>query len=569
MSSVAATFCATMVDEWVRAGVTRAVAAPGSRSTPMALALAADDRLGLDVFHDERSAAFAALGHSMATGRPTVVTCTSGTAAAHFHAAVIEADLSAVPLIVVTTDRPPELWQTGAPQTIDQTGLYGQAVRQFIEPGVPTEAMADSWRSIASNAATAAMGSLGAPGPVQVNLSFRDPLVGTPGPLPPGRAGGEPWHKDLRTGDDDQLIGEAELDQLWTRIRGLSGLIVAGHGTTDPAAVLSIGRRLGWPVVADHRSGCRAEDRSVAHADALLRSERFAEVTRPDVVLRFGEPSTSKVLGQWLAGLDAEVIAAVGRGRRIDPERIADVVVTEPGLARGLANRIPADYRAGAEGDGWLRADALADKIIAEELATIGRITEPGVARSVVQGLPSGATLVVASSMPIRDVEWYAPGRQDIRVLASRGANGIDGLISTAAGVALAGAPTTLLVGDVAFLHDSPGLVALARRAIDLTIVVVDNDGGGIFSFLPQAASVAPERFEQLFGTPHGTDLIALCDAHGIAADPWTGSLGPSTGGVRVLVATTDRADNVAVHQQINRAVVNAVDDRLNSGAPS
>ncbi|MEM7272435.1 MAG: 2-succinyl-5-enolpyruvyl-6-hydroxy-3-cyclohexene-1-carboxylic-acid synthase [Actinomycetota bacterium] len=563
MSDTAATFCATLVDEWVRAGVTRAVAAPGSRSTPMALALAGDDRLALDVFHDERSAAFAALGHAMATGRPTVVTCTSGTAAAHLHAAVIEADLSAVPLLVVTTDRPPELWQTGAPQTVDQTGLYGRSVRQFVEPGVPNEAMRGSWRSLAAQAVAAAMGGTGVAGPVHCNLSFRDPLVGQPGPLPPGRPGDEPWHLDRRTTGAEETIGDAELDRLWARIRGLSGVIVAGHGTTDPAAVLAVGRRLGWPVLADPRSGCRAEGRAIAHFDGLLRSSTFAAASRPDVVLRLGQPPASKALSQWLAGLDADIVAAVDRGRWIDPERIASMIVPEAGLARGLATRIPADYRPATEAERWARADAVADKVIAEELAAIDRddrVSEPGVARAVVDGLPSGGTLVVASSMPIRDVEWFAAGRQDVRVLASRGANGIDGLVATATGVALSGAPTTLLIGDVAFLHDSPGLVALGRRAVDLTIVVVDNDGGGIFSFLPQADQVAPDRFEQLFGTPHGTDLIALCLAHGVPAEPWTGGLDGGAGGVRVLVATTDRTDNVAVHDQLNRAIIAAVE---------
>jgi 2-succinyl-5-enolpyruvyl-6-hydroxy-3-cyclohexene-1-carboxylate synthase len=186
------------------------------------------------------------------------------------------------------------------------------------------------------------------------------------------------------------------------------------------------------------------------------------------------------------------------------------------------------------------------------------------VARAVVTGVPTGSSLLVASSMPIRDVEWFGQNRRDIRVYANRGANGIDGLIASAIGIALSGSPTTLLIGDVAFLHDSAALIALAGRAVDLTIVVVDNDGGGIFSFLPQADLVAKERFELLFGTPHGTSISALCQAHGVPVEPWPSDNNPAfttRTGPRVLVATTDREDNVAVHESLNLAVISAIDD--------
>lgn len=564
MSNTAATFCATLVDEWIRAGITRAFAAPGSRSTPLALALVADRRMQLEVFHDERAAGFAALGHAVATGRPAVVTCTSGTAAAHFHAPVIEADLSTVPLIVATTDRPPELWDIGAPQTVDQSGLYGRSVRFYAEPGVPDQAQSGGWRSLAARAVAEAEGSSGAAGPVHLNLSFRDPLVGEPGRLPPGRSGDQPWHQDLRASATGSMVSDREVSEVLNLVRGLSGVIIAGRGTSDPSSVLAVGRQLGWPVLADHRSGCRAEDQSIAHFDQLLRHDGFAAEAQPDVVLRFGEPLSSKVLNQWLAALDADVIAAPGPGRWIDPERIAATLVTEAGLARALSNRIDGDYRPSGLRDRWQRADDVAELAIAKHLAGVGRVTEPGVARHVVAGIPTGSSLMVASSMPIRDVEWFGQNRRDIRVYANRGANGIDGLVASATGIALSGSPTTLLIGDVAFLHDSAALIALAGRAIDLTIVVVDNDGGGIFSFLPQADLVAKERFELLFGTPHGTSISALCQAHGITVQPWPSDNSPafdSGTGVRVLVATTDRADNVVVHEALNQAVATAIDE--------
>lgn len=566
MSETAATFCATLVDEWVRAGVAAAFIAPGSRSTPIALALEArsrdDRRFRLHLFHDERSAAFAALGHGMASGQPGVLACTSGTAAAHFHAAVIEADLSSVPLIVCTTDRPPELQGVGAPQTIDQNRLFGHAVRSFVQPGVPDGAMAGSWRSLAAQLVAEAVGTSGRPGPVHANLSFRDPLDASPGPLPPGRPDGAPWHRDLRA-PATPSVTEAEVEEVWAAIRGLSGVVVAGRGTSDPASVLALARRLGWPVMADHRSGCRAEEQAIAHFDALLRVPGVA-AEAPDVALRFGEPPSSKFLAQWLAAGPTVTVAARSRSRWLDPDRRADLLVEEAGLARDLLARIPADYRSWDDAERWQKADRVAQEAITGWLAAHPEVTEPGIARAVVAGLPTGATLVVASSMPVRDVEWFGPNRRDIRVLANRGANGIDGLVATAAGIALTGAPTTLLIGDVAFLHDSSSLTALAGRPIDLTIVIVDNDGGGIFSFLPQASSVPPATFETLFGTPHGTDLAALCRAHGIEAHPWPGptptDAGP--GGVRAIIATTDRTANVATHDAINRAVAEAVTNR-------
>jgi len=553
VTTTAATFCATLVDECIRAGLTDAVVAPGSRSTPLALALAESEHIRVHVVHDERSASFIALGLGLATGRPAVVLCTSGTAATHFHGAVVEAHLSAVPMLVCTADRPPELWDIGAPQTIDQTGLYGASVRWFCEPGVPDEAGAPSWRSLASRGVAEAVGWAGRPGPVHYNLSFRDPLVGEPGELPTGRADGRPWHAVTPPAPTSP-----DVTDLAARIGGADGVIVAGRGVSDPAAVLDLAERLGWPLLADHRSGCRAPGRSVAYADLLLRTESFAR-RRPAFVLRLGEPPASKVVAQWLAGLDAEAIAAVPDQRWIDPERIASRVVPEAGLASALLTALGPGQPASREAEPWMAADQRVDAALDRELPMASSPTEPGVARAVVDAVPPGGSLVVASSMPVRDVEWFGRARNDIDVFANRGANGIDGVTSTAAGVALTGRPTVCLLGDIAFLHDSAGLTALADRGIDLTLVVVNNDGGGIFSFLPQADELPRERFEQLFGTPHGTDLPALAAAHGIPVSGWgVADLRPQ--GVRVVVARTDRAANPARHQELMAAVAAGVE---------
>jgi len=298
---------------------------------------------------------------------------------------------------------------------------------------------------------------------------------------------------------------------------------------------------------------------TVAAFDSVLRHPRFAADHRPEVVLRVGEQPASKVLAQWLAASGAREVVLHRRGAWIDPDRTADVVVAadpSPVIA-ALAKRLAGT---GASATPWLarwaHAEEVAQRAIAAALGASTGPTEPGVARDVMAVLPEGSSLVLSSSMPVRDVEWFAAPRVGVDVFSNRGANGIDGVVSTAVGVALASRrPTALLVGDVALLHDTNGMLMASSRDVDLTIVVVDNDGGGIFSFLPQATSLAPDTFERLFGTPHGVDLTALAAVHGI---PEVTSVGEGNG-VRMMRVRTNRAANVAVHDRINRAVVAAL----------
>ena len=558
--TAAATFCATLVDEWARAGLRHAVVCPGSRSTPMALALAADGRLAVEVVHDERSAGFLALGIGLATGRPAVVLTTSGTAAAELHPAVVEAGLSGVPMIVCTADRPPELQDVGAPQTIDQVHLYGRSVRWFAAPEVPDERRGATWRPLAARAVAEATAAR--PGPVHLNLGFRDPLVGTAGELPAGRDDGRPWSTVAAVSSPSGPVA----DEARAALSARRGVVVVGGAVGDPDAVLALAEALAWPVVASPRAtglwGRGAGAGVVSHVDALVRLPAFT-AERPEVVLRVGEPPASKLLGQWLAGLP--VVAVHGSGRWVDPD--GQVLFTLPeGALAGLASRVtpaPDDWR-----QRWLTAERAAADALADALAGRDEATEPAVARDVVAALPEGAALVVASSMPIRDVEWYAEPRPGLRVLSNRGANGIDGVVSTGVGVALAtGAPTAVLVGDVAFLHDSNALLGLGDRGPNLTIVLVDNDGGGIFSFLPQASALDADRFELLFGTPHGVDLPALVAAHGLACRVarTQAEVGPAVTeaagrpGAEVVVVRTDRAANVAVHDALHAAVAEAI----------
>ena len=559
-------FAATLVDEWVRGGVQEAVIAPGSRSTPLAVALASDGRLRVHVVLDERSAGFFAVGLALASGRPALVLTTSGTAAAELHPAVVEAHHARVPLVACTADRPPDLHHVGAPQTIEQVGLFGAAVRWAFAPGVPDEASVPSWRSVAARALLEATGGAAGPGPVHLDLAFREPLVGEVDRTVAGRRGGGAWHVAVPT---RAVPRDDVVDELATS--GVRGVVVAGAGAGDPGAVADLAGALGWPVLAEPRSGCRVPGRTtVAAADALLRVPEFAAATRPEVVLRLGAPWASRVVGEWLAGLDVPQYLVDPHRAWLDPGRSATTVVAADPTLLACAVAGSAGVRPAPGGwlSTWATAEQAAQSAIDEVLAGEDRPTEPAVARAVVDALVDGATLVVSSSMPVRDVEWYGRPRRGLRVLANRGANGIDGVVSTALGVAVAGpGPTAALVGDLAFLHDTNALLVPpgTGSGVDATVVVVDNDGGGIFSFLPQATALSSARFERLLGTPHGLDLCAVAQAHGVAATPATSidevvaAAAAPPDGVRVVVVRTDRSANVGVHDALHRAVAAAV----------
>ena len=391
---------------------------------------------------------------------------------------------------------------------------------------------------------------------MQLNLPFRDPLVGEPGPLPAGRSDGRAWHTVV---DERSELDDRAVDTLAAALDAVRGVVIAGRGAGG-AAVHALAERLGWPVLADPRSGARVPARTtVAAFDSMLRHERFARDHRPEVVLRLGEQPASKVLAQWLAGSGAREVVVHRRGAWVDPDRTAELVVTaDPGrVVAALTKRLAGEAAAATPWLArWSRAETLAQQAIQVALATFGQPTEPGVARDVMASLADGSALVLSSSMPVRDVEWFAAPRPGIDVYANRGANGIDGVVSTAVGVALGSRrPTVLLIGDVALLHDTNGLLGAAARDIDLTIVVVDNDGGGIFSFLPQATALPPATFEQLFGTPHGVDLVALAAVHGVSEVSAVGE----GAGVRIVRVRTDRTANVTAHDTINRAVVDAL----------
>uniref|UniRef100_UPI0035691D76 2-succinyl-5-enolpyruvyl-6-hydroxy-3- cyclohexene-1-carboxylic-acid synthase n=1 Tax=Paraconexibacter sp. TaxID=2949640 RepID=UPI0035691D76 len=477
------------VDELVRSGACAAVTSPGSRSTPLVLSLVRDGRLPCISSIDERSAGFLALGMAKATGHPAVLACTSGTAAANYLPAVIEAHEACVPLIVLTADRPPELRGNGAGQTIDQIKLYGGAVRWFAEVGVhDASPQRLRWIRALGCRAVAEAGGI-RPGPVHLNWPLREPLV-LGEPLPEsepgggGRADGRPWTAVAAPLSDpvSALAGPAQL-----LAAAPEGVIVLGRDETvvGPAwrspsplalAAEALAQETGWPLLADPLSGARRGPHAIAHYDALLRDPAFAGRQAPSVVLRVGDLPTSKPLRTWLAGLDAVTVRLDPTGSWQDPDQVTDLVLPHPpapalaALARAVRERRVRPDEAWMRS--WREADDAAGAAIAATIAGDGDgaavLNEPLVARELVGGLPGEATLVVAASMPIRDVETFAPAR-DVppRVLANRGANGIDGTIATAYGIAaMSEGPTVLLLGDVTLAHDIGSLLTARRTGI-------------------------------------------------------------------------------------------------------
>ena len=557
-AATTATFCATLVDEWLHCGVRHAVVSPGSRSTPIALEIANRQEIEMHIFHDERSAAFAALGIAKASGVPAILVCSSGTAAVEFHPAVVEAHHSETPILICTADRPAELQGVGAPQTIDQQNLYGVAIRKFVNTEVANDSESHTWRHIARDLFATSLGDV--QGPVHLNLRFREPLMGFATNLPPRDANDAVITKKVA------LPSSRSLRKLNKALESEKGLIIAGPENYRVESILRLAENLGWPIVADPRSGTRVPNKLVvAGADAILRDEDFSKRLRPDVVLRFGTLPASKVVNSWLSGSGANQVVITTTPSLTDPDRQCSLHIVSDidELCAGLVSVHSKEFvrkRSLSWLDKWVAAEDSAQKAINAALADEPGLTEPGVARAIYALVPEASHLVVSSSMPIRDVEWFGAPRNGLRVHANRGANGIDGVVSTAVGVALATRqPTTLLIGDIALLHDVNGLINLASRKIDLRIVVIDNNGGGIFSFLPQAQALDEAKFEKIFGTPHDANIKMLAQAHQINTHELTNisDLAEvlSQRGPWLARVVTDRQENVKVHERINQMV--------------
>lgn len=586
-------YVGAFVDELARAGVRHACVAPGSRSTPLALTLAVHPDVRVWVHLDERSAAFFALGMARAIGAPVALLCTSGSAAANFFPAVVEAQAASVPLLVLTADRPPELRDVGAAQTIDQTRLYGAHAKWFVDVALP-EATPELLRYVRTLAGRAAALAVAAPaGPVHLNFPFREPLV--PVAVEPladlapadllawrGRPDKAPW---VAVADAPPALDVAMARPLAVELRAARRPMLVCGPQTDPglaAPLAALARALGAPLLADPLSQLRwgLHDRAavVDRYDAALRHEPFAAALAPDLVLRVGAVPTSKPLLQYLGRHAAARHVVVDAARWPDPALTAAAVVhADPRLLAERLHDCLADVDGGesAAEPGWLAAWRYADASAGAALATyVAQLAEPFEGRVLAETaalVPAGGTLFVSSSMPVRDLDAFAPGdARAVRVLANRGANGIDGVVSTALGAAAAAreqgrGPVVLVIGDLAFYHDMNGLLAARLHALDATVVLVNNDGGGIFSFLPQAAH--PAHFERLFGTPHGLDFapaVAMYGGRYTRADTWEAlragvMAGMGGRGLHVVEVRTNRARNVALHRGAWAAVASAL----------
>src|SRR4051794_2391912 len=563
-------------EELARSGVRRAVVCPGSRSTPLALALWREPEIEVAVIVDERSAGFFALGAAHAGGTPVAVLTTSGTAAANLHPAVCEADESHVPLLVLTSDRPPELRGVGAGQTIDQLKLYGDAVRWFCEAG--THDADDSGllhlRQTACRACAEATGPH--QGPVHVNLSWRDPL------------GPEPRDGDVTATSPLALEGRGEGRPLTANalppppVAGVLVGMVAEHVRANRRGLIVCGRQpdpelaqplvalaaaAGYPILAEPTSqvrlGPHERVRVVSAYDAIARVA--PDSLTPELILRFGDMPTSKALRAWLASIPEcpQLVVDGGLGWNEPTRQAAAMVRAEPGEFAGeLAAALNAE-----PAEGWVESWTAADAAAAAALGEGDQMSEAAV-HAALGGLYADGDLVyTASSMPVRDQEnFLRPGTSAVRFLANRGANGIDGLISSGIGAAVAsGSPTWIVTGDLGLHHDSNALAALWHVQETVRIVVLNNDGGGIFEHLPQAEQLEREEFEALFGTPLGFDVSALAAAYGVAHRRVSdlAELRDATAQTGIVEIALDRRENADDRRRRLEAGAAAVSERL------
>jgi 2-succinyl-5-enolpyruvyl-6-hydroxy-3-cyclohexene-1-carboxylate synthase len=579
------------VDELTRCGMRAACTSPGSRSAPLVLSLARDPRLRCYSHVDERCAGFFALGVAKASGLPVAVACTSGTAAAQLLAPAVEAREARVPLLLLTADRPAELRENGAGQAIDQLKLYGSAAKWFFEVELPPAGSAAELRWIRTLACRAYATSLdGAPGAVHLNFPLREPLVSEQEPPEDssGRPDGAPFvsRRAVASAPEQALAPLRELIA-----RSQRGLIVAGRyergeGLGRQAADLA--RAAGWPLLADPMSGGRRGEQAVAHYDAILRDPAGVADLAPDLVVRVGDLPVSKPLRTWLAGLDGTPQVALDpEGAWQDPAAVlTHSLAVEPA---GAMERLAAEHVASAEPDwlaGWRTADELTAEAIGGALAPSG-LSEPAVAAELGRLLPAEATVFVASSMPVRDIETFWAARPDPpRVLCNRGANGIDGIVSSAFGAAAASdGPVVLLIGDVALAHDIGGLLAATRLELDLTIVLLENGGGGIFDFLQVSRSPMARREEPGAGggdlytrhvtTPTGLDFGRAAALYGLAHErveelpAFRAALerGLQGAGSTIVEVPGERESNVRLHAHVWGAVSAALRRRAGAAA--
>jgi len=577
-------YVAAFVDELTKAGVQDVVISPGSRSTPFAIVMAEHPDMNIYMNIDERSAAFFALGMAKAKRKPVAVLCTSGTAVANYMPAVVEAYYARVPLIVLTADRPHELRDAGAPQTIDQLNIYGKHVKWFVEMALPesSEEMLRYARTVAARAAAVAMA--GPSGPVHLNFPLREPLVPT--------IKEQTWLEvEMRESSFVQVMtGRTTLEpeQFHSIYEQLSqfekGLIICGEIDQPQfsSAVMELAQALNYPVLADPlsqlRSGEHSKEYIIECYDAILKDETSIQLLKPDVVIRFGAMPISKPLLQLLKSNPAikQIVVDGERGWR-EPTLTASYMIhcDEIAFCRGLTVLAEGSSRP----NGWIKTWQSVNTITREVLLEASKgdeLFEGRVFVELVQLLPEKSTLYVGNSMPIRDADtFFMTNDKRIRLMGNRGANGIDGVVSSALGASVNDGPLVLVIGDLSFYHDLNGLLAAKLHNLDATIIVINNNGGGIFSFLPQAKE---ERyFETLFGTP--TDLqfehvVRMYGGNYNHAATWEQFRecvvqAVSSPGLHVVEIRTARQENVMKHRLLWNRVSQEISKFLQKGRNS
>ena len=581
-------FAQAFVEELVRSGVRHVCICPGSRSTPLAMSVARESGLKSWIHLDERSAAYFALGISRCLHEPVAVISTSGTAAANFFPAVVEAHYSHVPLLVVTADRPPELWDWGANQTIDQSRMYGSHVKWSVNMATPevTRDLLRYVREVTSRLTSTA--TLSPPGPVHVNFPFREPLVpeNVPEDVPDSLRGsqdiwaprkqGRPY---TRVEGGTRRVSPEGLKGLANDLRNAKcGVIVCGpqYDFNFPVGISILARRLGYPILADPLSQvrCGTHDRGLVidSYDAFLRSKKISEAFAPEVVMRFGATPTSKALQNYLTQNRQARQILIHEGDWQDPMHVAtDVFHADPKqFANNLGDEnLPSSSNSWS--NRWLKIAEEARKSILHQTREIEEMFEGRVFSELAEFLPGKGTLCAGNSMPVRDLDSFFPSTPNqTRFLSDRGASGIDGVLSTALGAsAVSQDPTVLVLGDLSFYHDMNGLLAAKRYGLNVTIILLNNNGGGIFSFLPQREY--PESFEKYFATPHNLTFQATASLYGLTyskAESWQEfrngvSSTMKRSGTAIVEIQTERERNVELHRHVWSAVTEACESKL------
>jgi 2-succinyl-5-enolpyruvyl-6-hydroxy-3-cyclohexene-1-carboxylate synthase len=555
-------YLSAFIEELYHSGVNKVVISPGSRSTPLAMLFAKHPNIESFINIDERSAAFFALGMAKADKQPVAILCTSGTAAANYYPAVIEAKYSRVPLVVLTADRPHELREVGAPQAINQIDLFGSHAKWFDEMALPEHT--DSMIQYAKRAASrgAAFAQSVPEGPVHFNFPLREPLV------PDMRYTFKEEQSQTVITQGAGSVSRSVLERLAFQLSGKrKGMIVCGPQLDARAveAVVKLAEKMNFPVLADPLSSLRSGDHDksliIDGYDSFLRIEKFKSAMRPDIVIRVGAMPVSKALTLFLKDqeIDHWVLDSGGMWRDPSGKCTEMIHADEAQVLNGLADMMDGTDTEGGWMNQWVKINQKTQELTADFTVKNNVSLDEGMSvKSLIESLPENSAIFASNSMPIRDLDtFFMNNEKNVTVLANRGANGIDGVVSTAMGVSATGKPTYLVIGDLAFYHDMNGLLAGKMYGLNLKILLINNNGGGIFSYLPQANE--KEHFELLFGTPADLDFVHAAKLYGAnykkaeTFEEFTEALAEwdTISGLSIIEAVTNREENVRNHREL------------------